>query len=138
MLEQGASVFHIQHIKYFLTYQGGFQMSTKRVIDEEYRAKEPCIYCGNPDLEIEDSWCDDCEEEQGEILRSEEARGYGVPYKLQIWSEVAPSKEYDDVEVKYIDYATVGFISKTHKHKGHHHLSREEFMQRFRFKDTLY
>ena len=99
-----------------------------------------CRCCGtelSPDDEHEADSCEECLDAYRDILNSEEARSYGAPYKLQIWSDESPTSHFGEVEVTCVNYSTVCF--KDPQREGRTTcLPYSEFAERFRFVRTTY
>jgi len=77
------------------------------------------------------------QEDRSEIINSEEARYFGVPYKLQIWSDEGTCPEgFGEVEVTCANYSTICF---KHPKDGHTvPMRRVDFCRWFAFKRVVY
>jgi len=95
-------------------------------------------YCCGTKCDYEEYLCDACEKEQGEIIRSEEAIYYGVPYLHQIWTDeyTVGTEGYGEVEVTCVNYSTVCF--KNLKDSKNIPMRREDFCRWFGFKRRTY
>ena len=100
---------------------------------------DTCMNCGAklPENEDHEMACDDCLREYGDIMGSEEARYYGTPHKLQIWSdEYTMNQGIGEVEIMWANYSNVGYKSKDNPKTQI--MKKEDFCHWFGFKRTTY
>lgn len=85
-----------------------------------------------------DGHCDDCIKQYSDVMFSEEARYYGQPAKLQIWtdSHTVEDEGFGEVEVTCANYSTVCFWDS--KNKKTVPIRKEDFMRWFSFVRTTY
>jgi hypothetical protein len=95
---------------------------------------DKCWYCGRLLLDDEEYTaraCDSCVAEYNEILISEEARYFGTPATLQVWTD--GQKEF---HIRWANYNNIGIQPVA---GGKTEIVRKaDFMERFKFVRTTY